>query len=614
MQFSTLQMNRHRWHGQALVPVILVMLIFTVLALSFAGSASREIRSSANYMHSVERSMAARGAVNYAMAALAQTSKNGGTWGVIPPSEETDGNGWRRMGDAYVKIEVVDTGAFLSLNSMDKEWYQRLPIFQNNDDLVSYLIDWRSEGDLSAAQARGGKSDYYQSLPTPYNCKEAPFESVEETLLVKGMSPQILYGTLSGSPVSAEVSSMSGGANGFNTTLGQGSGMTRQTPPTNGGGSPSGGNPAGGKPNSPNNPNSPNGQNPQPDMQDFQDIFQKSQLPLIELFVPHSTERNASADGAARVNVNTATEQDLTQAGLTSEQAQAVIGLRNGNASNNNSPNGGGNTPPTDTPTNGPPPTTNPPPSGGNPSGNGGGGRPRPGNPGRPRPGRIFRSMMRTRQAPPPVGGGNPNEGTPPTTDDNANPGDPKQPSNPIRSLSDMLSLPGFTRAVMQKIADKITFDDIPTRAGVVNVNTAPAEVLATIPGMTRKVLDAILSYRQQGKVFQTIGDLFVIQEMGRKQYAQTLPYLTTKSATYIVRVKVRVPGQQGLTAYSALVELTENGPRILKWGEVSRKPGWAYWVPPRSLPMPGSGESIGAAPDLPVLDSPATNEPALTY
>ena len=100
MQHNTPQSNRGNTHGQALVPVILVMLIFTILALSFAGSASREIRASANYMHTVEKSLAAKGAVNYAMAALAQTSKNGATYGVVPPSGDTDSNGWRKMGDA----------------------------------------------------------------------------------------------------------------------------------------------------------------------------------------------------------------------------------------------------------------------------------------------------------------------------------------------------------------------------------------------------------------------------------------------------------------------------------------------------------------------------------
>lgn len=581
--------------GQALAPVILVMLIFTVIALSFAGSASREVRASANSMHAVERALAAQGAINYAMAALAQTSKYGGTYGVIPPSQDTDGNGWRRMGDAFVKFEVIDTGAFLSLNTIDKEWFMRLPPFQNDEDLVNYLIDWRSEGDQSAAQAGGGKSDYYQSLPAPYNCKQAPFESVEETLLVKGMTPQTLYATLSGNPA------QKGGANeGYNVNSGLGGGSTRQVaPPSNGGG----------KPNAPSNPtnrpSNPQSSSSAQEMQDFKDIFDKSQIPLAELLTPHSVERNASADGSQRVNVNTATEQELTQAGLTSSQAQAIIGLRNGSANNNNNPNGGG-APPTDTPTNGPPTNSPPPFGGGNPPPFGGGGRPRPGNGGgRPRPGRPgggFRAAPITRQTPT-AGNGNPNGGTPPSTGDNANANDPnapKQPANPIRSLSALLDLPGFTRATMQQIADKIAFDDSPSRSGVVNVNTAPAEVLATVPGMTRKLLDAILGYRDQGKAFQTIGDLFVISDMGRRQCALTLPYLCTKSATYLVRVKVRVQGRQGIAAYSALVEMTANGPRVSKWGEVSRT-SWERWVPPRQLPMPGEGESVGSAPDEPV-------------
>src|SRR6476659_7167762 len=80
--------------GQALVPVIFIMLILTTLVVAFEMSASRELRSGANFSAQTQRFYAARGAVSYAASALAQTSSNGATYGTVPPGPDTDSNGW----------------------------------------------------------------------------------------------------------------------------------------------------------------------------------------------------------------------------------------------------------------------------------------------------------------------------------------------------------------------------------------------------------------------------------------------------------------------------------------------------------------------------------------
>jgi Type II secretion system (T2SS), protein K len=59
-------------------------------------------------------------------------------------------------------------------------------------DVADAIWDWRS----NAAQATsdGAESDYYSSLTPPYECKNALYETVEELLLVRGVTPQILFG------------------------------------------------------------------------------------------------------------------------------------------------------------------------------------------------------------------------------------------------------------------------------------------------------------------------------------------------------------------------------------------------------------------------------------
>jgi general secretion pathway protein K len=56
--------------------------------------------------------------------------------------------------------------------------------------MVSSIIDWRDSG--SDPEPNGAEEFYYQSLDHPYECKNAHIESVEELLLIKGMTPIVL--------------------------------------------------------------------------------------------------------------------------------------------------------------------------------------------------------------------------------------------------------------------------------------------------------------------------------------------------------------------------------------------------------------------------------------
>src|SRR5262249_46511681 len=49
-------------------------------------------------------------------------------------------------------------------------------------------LAWRGAGG-------GNTTSNYESLPRPYQLKAAPFDSVEELLLVQGVTPSLLYGT-----------------------------------------------------------------------------------------------------------------------------------------------------------------------------------------------------------------------------------------------------------------------------------------------------------------------------------------------------------------------------------------------------------------------------------
>ena len=59
------------------------------------------------------------------------------------------------------------------------------------DVIVDSIMDWRDKDDLP--RLNGAESDYYLSLPKPYKSKNGNFESSEELLLLKGVTPEIFY-------------------------------------------------------------------------------------------------------------------------------------------------------------------------------------------------------------------------------------------------------------------------------------------------------------------------------------------------------------------------------------------------------------------------------------
>jgi DNA uptake protein ComE-like DNA-binding protein len=184
-----------------------------------------------------------------------------------------------------------------------------------------------------------------------------------------------------------------------------------------------------------------------------------------------------------------------------------------------------------------------------------------------------------------------------------------------VTALSDVLGKNGtggiqvtsWPRTVLQLVADKITVVDDDFLNGRINLNTAPAEVLATIPGMDQQLLSLIQAQQQAGG-FASLNDLFQGTTFTAQQLQVLLGRVCVKSSVYLVRVRVRMPGSTRVYAVQSLVELpspagatgtetgaqagtgtqagtgqqaaTDQAPKIMQWREVPRIPGWANWAP----------------------------------
>lgn len=116
---------------------------------------------------------------------------------------------WKMDGTAYsdlvgkgvYKVRLFDETGKISLNGLTdisgtvlKNLLVNMEVApEEADTIVDSILDWKDADNLH--RLSGAEDDYYQSLPHPYKARNGDFETLEELLLVKGVIPNILYGT-----------------------------------------------------------------------------------------------------------------------------------------------------------------------------------------------------------------------------------------------------------------------------------------------------------------------------------------------------------------------------------------------------------------------------------
>lgn len=182
--------------GTVLIVTLWILVVLAALVLVLARSMRVEGLCAANRLASEQAAAAEQGAIQYVLASL------DGLDGQVPAEADLlcdgvqVGNGafWLlrpdRDDDSQLAFGLADEAAKINLNTADDQVLSHLP--EMTVDLPSAVIDWRdSDDDLTAG---GAESEYYLLLADPYECKNAPLETVEELLLVRLASGLLLFG------------------------------------------------------------------------------------------------------------------------------------------------------------------------------------------------------------------------------------------------------------------------------------------------------------------------------------------------------------------------------------------------------------------------------------
>lgn len=198
--------------GFALILTILIVSMVVVLTLQFNNSMWSDLYSSANLRDGIRLRFIARSGVNCALAVLSEDSSSNDSDSLQEAwanSKELSLNSVTMFESGHFQVEISDLSGKIQVNRLINEdgkynEAQKMLLmrllsseqFQLDSEKVENLIDaikdWIDPDD--DVTRFGAETGYYQSLESPYSCKNGPIESLGQMLLIKGVTKELFYG------------------------------------------------------------------------------------------------------------------------------------------------------------------------------------------------------------------------------------------------------------------------------------------------------------------------------------------------------------------------------------------------------------------------------------
>lgn len=194
--------------GVALIMVLWVIAILSVVVLEFSFGMRTELKMTMQFRDELQLYEMAEGGLHRAIVELIYLrdpriqQKRKSLKAEEVPADQRE---WATDGRVYLlslsggRVEVRITGedGKININMVSESLLRR--IIRNmglegdvRDIVVDSILDWRDPDDFY--RLNGAEHDYYRGLPEPYDCKNGPFDSLEELLLVRGVTAEIFHG------------------------------------------------------------------------------------------------------------------------------------------------------------------------------------------------------------------------------------------------------------------------------------------------------------------------------------------------------------------------------------------------------------------------------------
>ncbi len=196
--------------GVAIIIVILMISMIMILTLEFNRSMRAELIASVNSRDAIILDYTAKSGFNFALAVLAEDDPGTDSlldeWALL---NEYSSYSETLFDEGLFQVTATDLKGKIQINRLinsageyneaQKEILLRMltsDVFGLDqgeaEDLVDNIKDWIDKDD--EITGFGVESSWYQGLDPPYSCRNSQMISIEEMLLIKGMTNRILFG------------------------------------------------------------------------------------------------------------------------------------------------------------------------------------------------------------------------------------------------------------------------------------------------------------------------------------------------------------------------------------------------------------------------------------
>lgn len=178
--------------GFILIPVLMVIALLSLVALTMSQGARQDIRVAALNKHRAEAQALADGLAVLTIRRVV----NGKSHGPNDQALKTDGTPLECLvGGSAATITVHDAAGLVDLNTSTRDQLERLLTGVGVDidrasRLAAAIIDFRDYDDVTLPG--GAETAEYLAAGRGYGPKNAPFETVDELEQVLGMTPELM--------------------------------------------------------------------------------------------------------------------------------------------------------------------------------------------------------------------------------------------------------------------------------------------------------------------------------------------------------------------------------------------------------------------------------------
>ena len=202
---------RHNSDGIALIMVMCAIFVLSALAAGFVLSMKVETRLAQNANSEQQLLWLGRSGVELARYVLMQHPQGepfdslnqkwaGGSGSLAESNSVLSSLSLDNypVGDGTVSIKIIDLERKVNINTANSQMILQaltlMGVDANDISVVSdSILDWISPA--GPPRVAGAESDYYQGLAVPYYAKNAPIDDLSELLLVKGVTPEMYWGS-----------------------------------------------------------------------------------------------------------------------------------------------------------------------------------------------------------------------------------------------------------------------------------------------------------------------------------------------------------------------------------------------------------------------------------